>query len=260
MDSNASERRPAPVVGVTSYLEQAQTGVWDVRASFLPQVYLDALSAAGTVAAVLPPQPLPGEGAGVLLDRLDGLVLAGGADVDPRRYGAPPHPATGTPREDRDAFEIALVHAALERGMPLLGICRGAQILNVTLGGTLHQHLPELLGSTRYQPGPAVFGREPVRVEPGTRLARLLGSRAEVPVYHHQAIDRLAEGLRVCARSDDGVVEAVELPGEAFVLAVQWHPEEDPADPRLFTAFAEAARAYRAGLGCPPPPGSESAP
>lgn len=243
MASSASE--PAPVVGVTSYLEQARTGVWDVRASFLPQGYLDALAAGGAVPLVLAPQ----EGAAAvdgMLDRLDGLVLAGGADVDPRRYGARPHPATGAPREDRDAFEIALVHGALERGMPLLGICRGAQILNVALGGTLHQHLPDIVGSARYQPGPAVFGSETVEVEAGSRLAGAVGARLTVPVYHHQAIDRLGEGLTVCARSRDGVVEAVELPGGAFVLAVQWHPEEDASDRRLFAAFTEAARAWRA--------------
>lgn len=246
MASSASEDHGTlPVIGITSYLEQARTGVWDVPASFLPASYLDAITETGGLALVLPPQPASRGAALALLGRLDGLVLAGGADIGPERYGATPHPATGAPRTDRDGFELDLAHAAIELGLPLLGICRGAQLLNVALGGTLHQHLPDLIGSKKYQPAPAVFGSEPVRTEPGSMLASILGERANVPVYHHQAIDRLADGLRVTARSEDGIVEAVELPGPSFTLAVQWHPEEDRGDRRIFAALVRAAREHR---------------
>lgn len=240
----------APLIGVTTYLEQAQTGVWDVPASFLPKVYLDAVTDAGGIAVLLPPQPVTREIARSVVASLDGLIVAGGADVDPARYGQVPHPRTGAPRSDRDAWEDALLAEAIAIELPFLGICRGAQVLNVALGGTLHQHLPDVVGSERYQPSPAVFGEGDVAVEPGSRLAAVLGPDTDtLPVhfYHHQALDQVAEGLTVTARSEDGVIEAVELDSVPFGIGVQWHPEENAADRRLFAGLVEAARTHRMG-------------
>ncbi|MFF2275136.1 gamma-glutamyl-gamma-aminobutyrate hydrolase family protein [Agromyces sp. NPDC058126] len=238
----------APVIGVTTYLEQAQTGVWDVPASFLPKVYLDAVTDAGGIVVLLPPQPASPEIAHRVLSTLDGLIVSGGADVDPARYGQVPHPRTGAPRRDRDAWEDALLTAAIEAELPFLGICRGAQMLNVALGGTLVQHLPDVVGSEAYQPGPAVFGEATVAVDPGSRLAATLGEASDalpVHLYHHQALDDLAPGLTVTARTGDGVIEAVELDAVPFGIGVQWHPEENAADRRLFAGLVEAARDHR---------------
>ncbi|MDO7881219.1 gamma-glutamyl-gamma-aminobutyrate hydrolase family protein [Salinibacterium soli] len=234
------------MIGLTTYLEQAQTGVWDVPASFLPKVYFDAVNRAGGIAVLLPPQPVDEAVASRVLDGLDGLIITGGKDVDPARYGQEPHPTTDAPRRDRDAWEDALLTAAIDRGLPFLGICRGAQLLNVARGGTLIQHLPDVIGSTRYNLGNGVFAENEVAVESGSRLARLVGDDLEVKSYHHQAIDELGDGLVVTARSDDGIVQAVELEGVPFGVAVQWHPEEDAAeDARLFEGLVEAARDYR---------------
>ncbi|GGI47884.1 putative glutamine amidotransferase [Agromyces flavus] len=243
----------APLIGVTTYLERSQTGVWDVPASFLPKVYLDAVTDAGGIAVLLPPQPASPDIARRVLGSLDGLIVSGGADVDPRRYGQEPHARTGAPRTDRDEWEDALLTAAIELDVPFLGICRGAQMLNVALGGTLVQHLPDVVGHEGYQPAPAVFGETVVSVGRGSRLDAMLGTAEDpdgsvpVHVYHHQAIDRVAEGLAVTARTDDGVIEAVELEGAAFGVAVQWHPEENAADRRLFAGLVEAARHHRTG-------------
>jgi putative glutamine amidotransferase len=244
--SNVSER--APLVGVTTYLERAQTGVWDVPAAFLPKAYLDAVTDAGGIAVLLPPQPVSPDIARSVVSSLDGLIVAGGADVDPARYGQRPHPRTGAPRADRDAWEDALLTEAIAIELPFLGICRGAQVLNVTLGGTLVQHLPDIVGTEKYQPAPAVFGEGEVTVEPDSRLEALLapGTRTlPVHFYHHQALDEVADGLTVTARSDDGVIEAVELDSVPFGVAVQWHPEENAADRRLFAGLVEAARTHR---------------
>lgn len=248
MASSDSERlaADAPVIGITTYLEQAQTGVWDVRASFLPKVYIDAVTDAGGIAVLLPPQPVTPAAARRLLDSLDGLIVSGGADVDPARYGQEPHARTGAPRTDRDAWEDALLTAAIDAELPFLGICRGAQMLNVALGGTLHQHLPDVVGSEKYQPAPAEFGSESVSIAPGTALSSLLGDGLDVHVYHHQALDRVADGLLVSAQTADGVIEAVELPSVPFGVAVQWHPEENAADRRLFAGLVVAAGQYSA--------------
>lgn len=247
-DSEPMSAASAPLIGVTTYLEQAQTGVWDVPASFLPKVYLDAVTDAGGIAVLLPPQPVSPEIARAVVGSLDGLIVAGGADVDPARYGQPRHPRTGAPRADRDAWEDALLTEAIAVELPFLGICRGAQVLNVSLGGTLTQHLPEVVGTERYQPAPAVFGDGEVTVEPGSRLAALVGEdTATLPVhyYHHQALDEVADGLTVTARSEDGVIEGVELDSVPFGIAVQWHPEENAADRRLFAGLVDAARIHR---------------
>lgn len=236
-----------PLVGLTTYLERAQTGVWDVPASFLPAGYFQGITAAGGVAVLLPPQPVNRDIAARVLDGLAGLVITGGKDVDPSAYGQQRHQATDEPVRDRDAWEFALLAEALSRGLPVLGICRGAQVLNVALGGTLHQHLPDVLGHNGHRAGNAVFTTVGVRTVPETRLAALLGESAAVPCYHHQGIAALGDHLVVSARDDDGVIEAIELPGENFVLAVQWHPEESLDDLRLFAAIVDAARSYAAG-------------
>ncbi len=242
--SEAPTPAAAPLIGITSYLEQAQTGVWDVRASFLPEVYIRAVTDAGGIAIVLPPQPVNDATAASIVASLDGLIVAGGADVDPRRYGQPAHEKTGKPREDRDAFEDALIRAALEGELPFLGICRGAQMLNVTLGGDLVQHLPDQVGDDRYQLGAARFNEVEIEVQPGTRIAEVYGGEltAIAPLYHHQAIGRVAEPLVVTSRTADGVIEAVEVPGAPFCIGVQWHPEEFEKDRRLFAGLVEAAR------------------
>ncbi|MDY0815825.1 gamma-glutamyl-gamma-aminobutyrate hydrolase family protein [Kitasatospora purpeofusca] len=226
-----------PLIGITTYQDDAAWSVWQQCASLVPQGYVDAVFRAGGTPVLLPPQP---GGAEHLLDALDGLVLAGGPDIDPARYAAPADPRTGPPHHARDGWESTLLRSALTRDLPLLGVCRGMQLLNVELGGTLHQHLPD--GS--HQKLPAQYVRHRVEVADGSRLATVLGPDAEVPCYHHQAVDRLGRGLRPTARGADGTVEALELDGRRFALGVQWHPETDPDDLRLFqalTAYALAA-------------------
>ncbi|GAA2813511.1 gamma-glutamyl-gamma-aminobutyrate hydrolase family protein [Crossiella cryophila] len=240
MASNASD---APVIGISCYLETTAWGVWQRPAALLPASYLDAVATAGGIPVLLP----PGGNAARVLPRLDGLILAGGADIDPRRYQAEPTEHSTGIRPDRDSSELALLYHALDRRTPLLAICRGAQLLNVGLGGTLHQHLPEVLGHRDHQPAPGRFGRTTVHLEPGCPPATLLGEKIEVSCYHHQAIDRLAPGLEAVGHAADGTIEAVRQPSHPFALGVQWHPEEDTTDPAhpsapLFAALVSAAR------------------
>ncbi|MBZ4487446.1 gamma-glutamyl-gamma-aminobutyrate hydrolase family protein [Microbacterium sp. cx-55] len=245
MASNDSDR--VPVVGLSTYLERAKQGVWDVRAAFLPQQYFDAVTASGGAAVLLPPQPNPEPSAETVLDGLDGLILTGGLDVQPELYGAERHPLTDPARADRDAWELALLRGARRRGIPVFGICRGLQLINVAFGGSLHQHLPDDLGTERYRIGGGVFADNTVIVEDGTRLAGLVGAgEYGVHSYHHQGVDRVGEGLTVTARTDDGLVQAFELPGDEYLVAVQWHPEENSADRRLFLGLVAAASAHRA--------------
>lgn len=239
---SASESRP--LIGLTTYRQRAQSGVWDVHASFLPGVYIEGVTRAGGIAALLPPQPVDDAIADRVVDGLDGLIISGGRDVDPAAYGHDPHPSTDEPATDRDDWEFALLRAALRRRTPVLGICRGAQVLNVALGGTLHQHLPDLVSHTRHQQGKGVFSTSTVDTVSGSKLAGLIGETAQVQCYHHQSIDRLGEGLLVSAVDGDGVIEAVEIPGDGFVVAVQWHPEETLEDVRIFAGLVGAARKF----------------
>jgi anthranilate synthase component 2/putative glutamine amidotransferase len=226
-----------PVIGLTSYVEPARWGLWDTTANLLPYDYVRSLTEVGARPVILPPV----EGAETLIDRLDGLVLVGGGDVEPARYGAEPDPRTDRPREFRDRAELALADAALAAGLPMLGVCRGLQVVNVLRGGTLHQHLPDLVGHEGHSPTPGTFGRHRVTIEPGSRLAKILdGEEADVPTHHHQGVDRLGDGLVPVAWSDDGVVEAAELDAHPFALAVQWHPEAG-TDPSLFRALVAAS-------------------
>ena len=237
----------APVIGLTTYRQQARSGVWDVPAAFLPAVYLEGVTRAGGIAALLPPQPVDGANSPAIAEqvigRLDGLILTGGKDVDPAAYGHQPHPATEVPARDRDAWEFALLDAALRRGVPVLGICRGPQVINVALGGTLHQHLPDVLGHSGHRVADATFASHTARIAAGTRLNRLLGDSIATRCYHHQGIDQVGAGLIASARCD-GVIEGIESAGENFVVGVQWHPEENLDDLRLFAALVEAARTY----------------
>jgi putative glutamine amidotransferase len=245
---------PGPVIGISTSDEQARWRSWEAPALLLPRRYAEKVAAAGGVPVLLPPVP----GIEHAVDRLDGLILSGGGDIDPALFGAQPHPETSVVTPGRDAAELALVRAVLERGVPFLGICRGLQVLNVARGGTLHQHLPGLVGHNEHAPQVGAYASHPVRVAPGSRLAGVLGESAQfpVPTYHHQAIDRLGGGLVACAWAADGVIEAVEFapaepdgpqPGQTgFALAVQWHPEASD-DPRLFEALVAAASLLPAG-------------
>jgi putative glutamine amidotransferase len=236
-----------PVIGLSAYHEPAQWAVWNGTAVLLPDSYAQQVCAAGGIPVLLP--PLPGVAAAV--GRLDGLILTGGGDIDPGRYGEEAHPRTHRVSEPRDAAEMELLGAALDAALPVLGICRGMQLLNVTRGGTLCQHLPEEAGHAAV---PGAFGSHPVRIAPGTRLASILGEGdgLHVPAAHHQAVDKLGDGLAATAWTEDGVVEAVELGahGDPFVLAVQWHPEVS-TDRRLIGALvaAASARASRSASG-----------
>ena len=233
-----------PLIGIGANLVRARWGPWDRPATLMAQTYIDMMAAAGCVPILLPPHAGIEDAAG-----LDGLLLPGGGDLDPALYGAPPHPQTGRLNSRRDAAEVALAGAAIETGLPVLGICRGLQILNVFLGGTLHQHVPDVVGHPGHEPEPGVFGSELVRLEAGSQVAKIMGTEtATVPCHHHQAIDRLGTGLVVTGRSDDGLIEAVELVGHPFAVAVQWHAEEPGgmAD-RLFGALVEAASSHRRG-------------
>jgi gamma-glutamyl-gamma-aminobutyrate hydrolase PuuD len=237
--SNGSEVSARPLVGVTAYGERAAYLVWDHDTVLLPRTYPDSVLRAGGVPVLLPPSPEAADA----VDRLDALVLAGGPDIDPQHYGAERDPHTGPARAERDAAELAVLHRALEAGIPVLGVCRGIQVLNIGLGGTLTQHLPAALGHTGHNPTPGVFGDVEVVLEPGSRVHAALGPAARVQCHHHQGLDRLGDGLTVTGRADDGSIEAVELTGRRFVVGVQWHPEQDPHhDTGLFAALVAAAR------------------
>ena len=229
-----------PIVGITSYAEEARWGVWDTPAALVPLAYVRAIEDAGGRALVVPPCP---DAVEETLDALDGLLFSGGADLDPARYGAEAHPETNGLRPDRDSAELALLEAALARDMPVLAVCRGSQVLNVALGGDLVQHLPEVVGHDRHKHTPGVFADHEVDVVPDTKLRDVIGEHAPVKSHHHQGYGRLGEGLREAARADDGTVEAIEDPSHRFALGVLWHPEEGE-DAALFRALVEEARRY----------------
>jgi putative glutamine amidotransferase len=244
-----------PVIGITTYEDQASWRGWAARAAMLPYVYVDAVRRSGGRAVMLPPGG-DDEEASATVASLDGLVVTGGPDIDPVRYGAQRHPQTQAPTTLRDAWDLAVTGHALRLGVPLLAICRGMQVLNVCRGGTLHQHLPDLLGHTRHAGPPNGFGLHQVRISPDSALAGILPDDGfiEVPTHHHQAVDLLGDGLKAVAWEEDGTIEAVEAgPSEldglsGFVLGVQWHPEQG-SDPRLFTALVRAAEDRLGGNG-----------
>jgi putative glutamine amidotransferase len=230
-----------PLIGITSYDEPVAWGAWNVEAVLVPSAYVRAVERAGGRAVVVPPSDDELE---ATLAVLDGIVFSGGGDLDPTVYGAEPHDETRGVSAKRDGAELALVRAALERDMPVLAVCRGSQVLNVALGGTLVQHLPEVVGHDRHLHTPGEFADHDVRVAPESRVGTLLGERAPVKSHHHQAYGTLGEGLREAAWADDGTVEAIEDPGRRFAVGVLWHPEEGE-DLALFEALVEEARRYR---------------
>jgi putative glutamine amidotransferase len=230
-----------PIIGITSYAEQARWGVWDAPAALIPMAYVRAIERAGGRPLLVPPSK---DAIKETLDALDGLLLSGGSDLDPDLYGAELHPETDGVRPERDRAELALLAAALERDMPVLAVCRGSQVLNVARGGDLVQHLPDVVGDERHKHTPGEFADHDVDLQAGTRLQRLLGDRAPVKSHHHQGYGRLGEGLVEAARAEDGTVEAIEDPKRRFALGVLWHPEEGE-DFRLFETLVAEARDYR---------------
>lgn len=231
-----------PLVALTCYAEPASWGVWrQVPAVLVPAAYVEALHAAGAQVLLVPPQEeLTDDDAAALVARVDGLVVAGGVDVAAGRYGAVSHPLVQGARPDRDDAELALARAAVAADLPLLGVCRGMQVMAVAAGGELDQHLPDLVGHDRHSPGPGVYGSHDVETVEGTWLRRVLGVRVAVPTYHHQGV-RSWPGYVPSAWADDGVLEAFEDPSARFRVGVQWHPEVGD-DRRLFTGFVTAVR------------------
>ena len=233
-----------PVIGICTALERARWTVWENEAFLLSRAYVDAIQDAGGLVYMIPPDARTAEEPDAALDALDGLILAGGADVDPIAYGAERHSCTTGTRPERDAAEIPLARRALERDIPFLGICRGMQLLNVALGGTLIQHLPDDLGHGDHRRHLGSFddADHDVRLAPGSLAARACGELTHATKsHHHQAVDRLGEGLVASGWSMlDDLVEAIELPGARWALGVQWHPEVDP-DSGVVAALVRAA-------------------
>jgi putative glutamine amidotransferase len=227
-----------PVIGICAAIERAQWAAWEVVVNLSPRTYSLAVQRAGGIALILPPDDVVAESPDELLDMIDGLILAGGSDIDPGSYGAQPHPETRGSWPERDRFEIALGTRALERDMPVLGICRGMQMMNVIQGGTLNQHL----GLELHRHTPGVFTDHRVRLEPGSLARRVVGGEhTEVKSAHHQGLEELGEGVVASGYADDGVLEAIELPERTFAVGVLWHPEEDEQS-RVVGALVDEAR------------------
>jgi len=233
-----------PVIGLTTYREQAAWGVWDTRADVLHAEYADAVLAAGGVPVLLPPASGTEAAARSVVARIDALIVSGGADVDPARYGAEPHTRTASWRQDRDAWESALLVAAAEVDLPTLGVCRGMQLMAVTAGGSLDQHTPDVVGHEEHSPGGPEYGEVSVRTEPGSRVREAVGEHADVSCHHHQSV-REHPGFNPTAWAPDGTLEAMESPGRRFCVGIQWHPEVG-RDHALFEALVAAA-AERSG-------------
>jgi putative glutamine amidotransferase len=245
-------RSQPPRVGLSAYREDTRWGAWHERADLLSSTYSDAVAAAGAVPLLLPVASKNVEGGtSAALDSVHGLILTGGPDVDPSLYGQERHPETDEPRTTRDSWEWELAHEAMRRDIPLLGICRGLQLLNVALGGGLIQHLPDVVGSDGHRPVVGEFTIHSVSTAPGSRIAGIMGGEASIPSHHHQAIGSLAAGLVPTGWAPDGTIEAVEMPARTWTVAVQWHPEEGGGEP-LFQAFVDAARAYRESTALSP--------
>jgi putative glutamine amidotransferase len=232
------------VIGVCAALERVRWGPWDQLVTMVPRTYSAAVQGAGAIAVVLPPDPAAAEAPDAFLDRIDALLLTGGADLEPASYGAPSHPAIRQVWPERDRFELALARRAVDRRLPVLAICRGMELLNVAMGGTLIQHLPEAIGSDRHVHTPGTFGDHEVRLAPGSLAAGAVGAeRTMVKSHHHQGVDTLGDGLVATGWSvPDEVIEAIELDRGDFVLGVLWHPEEDESS-RVIGALVEAATA-----------------
>jgi gamma-glutamyl-gamma-aminobutyrate hydrolase PuuD len=231
-----------PVIGITTYVTPAKWSYWDVEAALVPAAYVNAVERAGGRPLLVP--PVEG-GVDETLDALDGLLFSGGSDLDPELYEQEPHEETFGVHPERDRAELALMEAALAREMPVLAVCRGSQVLNVARGGDLVQHLPDVVGDEKHKHTPGTFADHDVTLEPGTRLAELLGHHAQVKSHHHQGFGRVGRDLRVAAHAEDGTLEAVEDPRHRFAFGVLWHPEAGE-DLRLFEELVRQAREYRA--------------
>lgn len=230
-----------PIIGLTTYRESAQWGVWDQLADLQSTLYTDAVASSGGAVVLIPPVA---SGVVDVLRGIDALLISGGADINPANYDEAPHPAAGPFRPDRDTAEMALVRAAVDARMPVLGICRGMQVLNVALGGDLLQHLPDVAGALAHQQAPGVFSARHVRLDADSWLGNVLGTTVSTACHHHQAVGRIAPGLRVVGTADDGTPEAVEAGDGAPVIGVQWHPEQLD-DRRLFERFVSLAAQRR---------------
>jgi putative glutamine amidotransferase len=228
-----------PVIGLTSYLEPAKWGAWDQPAALIPWNYVNKLQAAGASVVILPPDANNHEA----ISRLDGLVMAGGADIEPARYGAAHQEGTDKPRIERDASELGLYRAAREANLPVFGICRGLQIMAVAHGGSLHQHLPDVVGNTLHRDAPGTFNNHGATFTPGSLIAGLVGAtEVTVKSSHHQAVNSPGD-LTVTGYAEDGTIEVCEDPSAEFVLCVQWHPEfsnDEQVSENLFRAFVKA--------------------
>jgi putative glutamine amidotransferase len=239
-----------PVIGICTALERARWSVWDQQAYLLPRSYIDAVQREGGIALMLPPDERLEDEPDDVLDLVDGLILAGGADIDPATYGAPAHPETRGTVPERDGFELALARRALERDIPLLGVCRGMQMMNIAAGGTLLQHLPESYGHHEHRRNPGTFdgADHDVRLQDGSLAARAAGEVVHATKsHHHQGIDRVGDGFEVTGWSViDDLPEAFEAPDHRFALGVQWHPEADERS-RLIAALVQEADAARNG-------------
>jgi gamma-glutamyl-gamma-aminobutyrate hydrolase PuuD len=232
-----------PLIGITSYAEKVQMGVWVEPSAVVPLDYVRAVEQAGGRPLLVPPSD---DAIEETLDVLDGLVFSGGSDLDPSLYAQEAHPETNGIVAPRDSGELPLLQAALARDLPVLAICRGSQVLNVARGGDLVQHLPDTVGHDGHKVVAGTFSDHDVTIEPQSALGALLGDRAPVKSHHHQGIGRLGDGLRAVAWAEDGSTEAVEDPDARFAVGVLWHPEAGE-DARLFEQLVAAARAYRAG-------------
>jgi putative glutamine amidotransferase len=229
-----------PVVGITTYLTPATWGAWDMEAALVPASYVRAVVRAGGAPLLVP----PGASIAETLEVVDGLVFAGGSDLDPELYGAAAHPETAGVVRERDDFELSLMQAALEADVPILAVCRGSQVLNIARGGGLEQHLPDRVGHEGHRETPGLFSEHEVEVADGSHLADVLGARAEVKSHHHQGYGEVGAGLVETARAADGTVEALEDPSRTFAVGVLWHPEEGE-DLALFEALVAQAEAFR---------------
>ncbi|MGI8715109.1 MAG: gamma-glutamyl-gamma-aminobutyrate hydrolase family protein [Solirubrobacteraceae bacterium] len=248
-----SESRPA--IGILTPVTHADFGVWSQPAALLPAGYGAAVRRGGGLGLLVTPEERLIEVPDELLDRIDGLMLSGGHDIDPAFYGAELDEATNQVDPLRDAFEIALTRRAVERDMPVLGICRGVQIINVAFGGTLHQHLPEAFGHEEHRRVPGSFdgADHDVRLQPGSLAAETAGELLHATKsHHHQGLDVIGDGLVVTGTATlDHLAEAIELPGKRFVMGVQWHPEADERS-RVIGALVSAALEYRAARDAVP--------
>jgi putative glutamine amidotransferase len=248
-----------PVIGICAAIESARWAAWELVVNLSPRTYSLAVQRAGGLALILPPDDVVAESPDELLDMIDGLILSGGSDIDPGSYGAQPHPETGVTWPERDRFEIALGTRALERDMPVLGVCRGMQMLNVIQGGTLNQHVRDVVQNDLHRHTPGAFTDHEVRLDPGSLAAGVVGAeRTDVKSAHHQGVDELGEGVVASGYADDGLVEALELPDRGFAVGVLWHPEEDERS-RVIGSLVEEARLRTRARGAAPAPAPEAA-